>query len=150
MIGDIIVAIFGILLILWGCLWVKRTIKKQWTYSSDRTSSTIGIVGCSCIYALVIIIIFASLYSMSYQYLAISNTVDDTTDLLTIFNNTTSMGQGLEALELKQTLSESIKERNQLEQDIRYALDNPLIPFKCVLRERIDALCIEIKEVKKE
>ena len=75
---------------------------------------------------------YSEAISLPQDYRATCDTVDETKELLMQFNQT-NIGYGLEALELKQTLSGAIKEKNDLAANIRSWLNNPLMPYKDIL-----------------
>ena len=75
---------------------------------------------------------YSEAISLPYEYRSACDTVDETKELLMQFNQT-DIGYGLEALELKQTLSGAIKEKNELTANIRSWLNNPLMPYRAVL-----------------
>ena len=114
--------------------------------SKSRCSSWEGlyIIGSmACAILLVVTIVTAAyLYtnaiSLPQEYRAACDTVDETKELLMQFNQT-NIGYGLEALELKQTLSSAIKDKNNLAANIRAWLINPLMPYRDLLREGLSA-----------
>ena len=124
---PIIVTISVLIYCIYGC------IKEE--YSREGWGISIFICLCILIFFISVVLMAynSALYS-PYEYNSYCDTIDETKELLTVFEDNTDIGQGLEALELKQTISETIKLKNQLHAGIEAYLINPFMPFKDVMR----------------
>lgn len=73
--------------------------------------------------------------SLPFEYQSAVKTVDEIKELLNKDN--ASIGDGLESLQLKQSIKEAIKEKNDLHAKILAWLYNPLMPYKDIILERL-------------
>lgn len=86
-------------------------------------------------------IIYNDAVSLPYKYQCACETVDEIKEMLMRYENLTdsfgSIGQGLESMELKQSISEAIEDKNDLKAEILAWLNNPLFPYRDVLRANL-------------
>lgn len=85
--------------------------------------------------------IYNDAVSLPYKYQCACETVEECKELLMRYENLTdsfgSVGQGLESMELKQSLSEAIVDKNDLKAEILSWLNNPFYPYRDVLRANL-------------
>jgi len=85
--------------------------------------------------------IYTDAIELAYKYQCACNTVEETQEMLMRYENLTdsfgSIGQGLESIELKQAISDSIEEKNDLKAKILAWLNNPFYPYRDVLRANL-------------
>lgn len=87
-------------------------------------------------------------YGLPYEYIAASDTIEETSELLMKYENLSgnmgNIGNGLESMELKQRLADSIEYKNNAYQSIRAYLNNPFAVWKGTMMDRCIDLGIEI------
>ena len=87
--------------------------------------------------------LYVDSYSEPEYYIGICDSIEETKELLLRYENTTDISMGLEALELKHTLSNLISRKNDHAAYIRQWLRNPIMPFKNILIEGLDDYATE-------
>ena len=91
--------------------------------------------------------IYNDAVSLPYKYQCACETVEEIKEMLMRYENLTdsfgSIGQGLESMELKQAISEAIEEKNDLKAEILAWLNNPLFPYRDVLRANLPSDFLE-------
>jgi hypothetical protein len=130
-------------------IWIVSKRKDEW---SRKDYDSLGciimaigiivflIVGCATL--LCADVVYAHALRLPYDYESACKTVEETANLLMKYDNISakdlnSLGYGLEANELKLALKDAITTKNQLHADIVTFLNNPLAPYKDVLRVRL-------------
>jgi hypothetical protein len=107
-----------------------------------------GLIFCGvCCVAIMIIVSCATIaipywesYSLPQKYISATEAIEETKELLMRYENISDeawsdIGEGLESLQLKQTLGEMIKDKYQYLAEIKAWLTNPWMPFKENIRE---------------
>ena len=102
----------------------------------------------TCIFAIVILFVvgvsaagyYTEAINLPYRYEAEDKTVTEARTLLMRYENLTSdnlgnLGYGLESLQLKDKLEDAIRRKNNLYAEIQGWLNNPLMPFRDLLRD---------------
>lgn len=123
----------------------------QWFRVRNKLSScdkplvkAVSIFICVVLTTLILVLPFA-IYSdaitLACEYQCACETVEECKELLMRYENLTdsfgSVGQGLESMELKQSLSEAIVDKNDLKAEILSWLNNPFHPYRDVLRANL-------------
>lgn len=136
----IILVVFISLFIISVYKWIKNN-------RSDLAMVGSWITGCGMVVMIIIVSVgsvawYNTAISLPYDYEAECSTVAETETLLMKYENISadmlqSLGYGLEAMELKLQLKQSIQAKNKLKAELSSWLNNPLMPFKNIIIERL-------------
>ncbi len=139
-IGIIIIIVSALIIISYGIIYYLYAIPKR-NYVVRDVGSMISIVACGVI---IISFIFTLCIAcdmwdkvnyLPFEYQSADKTVKEIKELLT--NDNASIGDGLESLQLKQSIKDAIERKNDLRADILSWLYNPLMPYKQEMLERL-------------
>ena len=129
--------------------WLKTNTRRSYQmgdYEVLLWSLTTILIIFVIITSIVSVVWYNKAISLPYEYEAACDTVSETKDLLMRYENLDggigNIGQGLEALELKQKLEIAIREKNNLYADIQGWLNNPLMPYRDLLRNNLEKVCV--------
>lgn len=137
---QILLLVCFIVIIIDILIYIFGRKKKNGYGSLDESVFTLVLV--FFIVSVVVFVGYVAIYADSYtsalslpqKYKSSVDTINETQHYLLKYENITDVAQGLEALQLKQTLAGTIKEKNDYAAQIRSWLNNDFMPFKDVLR----------------
>lgn len=142
-IGIISILLSAIIIIFCGIIYYGY-VRRHRDRDNRTLCKALEYVYGSCIIVIMIAFIITAIWGLSwwddavslpFEYQAAEKTVKEIKELLTDENAT--IGEGLEAIELKQSIKDAIEKKNDLRADIYAWLYNPFMPFKDVLLERL-------------
>ena len=137
----ITILISALVIVISGVIYYGYARRQRDRHNLRDNLKCISIVFGFVIFIILFIVIFGALFwwgeatSLPFEYQAACATVDEIKDLITDENAT--IGKGLEALELKQSIKDAIEHRNNLRADIYAWLYNPFMPYKGAILERL-------------
>ena len=134
MLGEILLSL-PIIVMLSFLIYVIHKKTKSNIFDNDEFAFALVCVAMILIICLLPAFMFyGEAVYLPYDYKASCKTVEETKELLTLFENSSGVGQGLEALQLKQSISETIGNMNTKYAKIQAWLNNPWMPFSGVIR----------------
>ena len=141
-IGIIIMLVSALVLIINGIiyyLYVRAQSRRAYVLRDSMKAVSVIVAILLCVTLLLTITVSTCYWtdatSLPFKYQSAVKTVSEIKELLNRDN--ASIGDGLESLQLKQSIKESIKEKNDLRAELLSWLYNPLMPYKDVILERL-------------
>jgi len=137
---------FDYLTITWGiCIPLSITVISYGLYCMYDTNDgmLLGFSSGIIIFVLIVMMVVTvcihfDAVSLPHRYNAACDTIEQTKELLLKYEQNSSFANGLEALQLKQSLKDAIDKRNDLKADIDGWLANPFMPYKDILKNDLN------------
>ena len=138
------------------CLLFSGFLLFHWRNDTDRHGDVtdgwifafLGVVFFLIMLIFVVSLSYHSAYSEPYQYDKYDNIVEEQKLLLMKYENLSgdigNIGNGLESMELKETISDTIKSKEEYMTRIKARLNHPFLLFKGVTRANCELLGIKI------
>jgi len=140
-IGIVAILLSTLTIVLCGIVYYGYAQRNRDRRTSRKLSENIAGVAVVilCVTLVVTALSAISLWhiatTLPFEYQSAVKTVSEIKELLNRDN--ASIGDGLESLQLKQSIKEAIKEKNDLHAELLSWLYNPLMPYKDTILERL-------------